>query len=80
VKSLAEARRSVWNLRAPALERGDLSDALRGLASRPIRPETSASFEQCGDPWPLPAGVESALLRVASVEWDIRAPIRPGHK
>jgi len=63
-ESLAEARRSVWNLRAPALERGDLSDALRGLASRPIRPETSASFEQHGEPWPLPPGIESALLRV----------------
>jgi len=63
-ESLAEARRSVWNLRAPALERGDLSDALRGLASRPIRPETSAGFEQHGEPWPLPPGVESALLRV----------------
>ena len=64
-ESLAEARRSVWNLRAPALERGDLSDALRGLASRPIRPETTASFEQRGEPWPLPPGIESALLRVA---------------
>src|SRR4051812_17505419 len=64
-ESLAEARRSVWNLRAPALERGDLSDALRGLASRPIRPETSASFEQRGEPWPLPPGIESALLRVS---------------
>ena len=63
-ESLAEARRSVWNLRAPALERGDLSDALRGLASRPIRPETSASFEQRGEPWPLSPGIESALLRV----------------
>ena len=63
-ESLAEARRSVWNLRAPALERGDLSDALRGLASRPIRPETTAIFEQSGDPWPLPPPVESALLRV----------------
>jgi signal transduction histidine kinase len=63
-ESLAEARRSVWNLRAPALERGDLGDALRGLASRPIGPETSASFEQCGQPWPLSPGVESALLRV----------------
>jgi signal transduction histidine kinase len=63
-ESLAEARRSVWNLRAPALERGDLSDALRGLASRPITSQTSASFEQHGEPWPLPPGVESALLRV----------------
>ncbi|HEU5100174.1 MAG TPA: sensor histidine kinase [Roseiflexaceae bacterium] len=63
-ESLAEARRSVWNLRAPALKRGDLSDALRGLASRPPKPETTASFEQRGEPWPLPPGVESALLRV----------------
>jgi len=63
-ESLAEARRSVWNLRAPALERGDLSDALRGLVSRSSRPETEASFEQRGEPWPLPPGVESALLRV----------------
>ena len=64
-ESLAEARRSVWNLRAPVLERGDLGDALRGLASRPIRPETSTSFEQRGEPWPLSPGVESALLRVS---------------
>jgi signal transduction histidine kinase len=63
-EALSEARRSVWNLRAPALSRGDLSDALRGLASRPIRPETSAMFEQRGDPWPLPTSIESALLRV----------------
>ncbi len=63
-ESLAEARRSVWNLRAPALERGDLADALRGLAARPYRPETSVSFEQHGEPWPLPPGIESALLRV----------------
>ena len=64
-EALAEARRSVWNLRAPALERGDLGDALRSLVARPIRPETSATFEQHGTPWPLPPEVESALLRVA---------------
>ena len=63
-EALAEARRSVWNLRAPALERGDLSDALRGLASRPIRPETTTSFERRGEPWPLPPTRKSALLRV----------------
>lgn len=34
-ESLAEARRSVWNLRSPALERGDLTDALRSIAERP---------------------------------------------
>jgi signal transduction histidine kinase len=63
-ESLAEARRSVWNLRAPALERGDLSDALRGLAERPLHAETRTTFEQRGDPWPLPPDVESSLLRV----------------
>lgn len=63
-EALAEARRSVWNLRAPALEQGDLADALRGLVARPLRPETSASFEEQGTPWPLPPSVESALLRV----------------
>lgn len=64
-ESLAEARRSVWNLRSPALERGDLSDALRGLTARPLRPETTLSFEQRGPVRPLPPTVESALLRVA---------------
>jgi signal transduction histidine kinase len=63
-EALSEARRSVWNLRAPVLERGDLADALRALSSRPIRPETEISFEQHGEPWPLPPTVESALLRV----------------
>lgn len=64
-ESLAEARRSVWNLRAPALERGDLADALHGLVARPLRAETTLQFEQHGEPWPLPPSVESALLRVA---------------
>src|SRR5207248_367184 len=63
-ESLSEARRSVWNLRAPALERGDLSDALRALVAHPLRPETAAEFEQQGEPWPLAPSVESALLRV----------------
>lgn len=61
---LAEARRSVWNLRAPVLERGDLSDALRGLVAHPLRPQIAGRFEQRGEPWPLPPGVELALLRV----------------
>src|SRR5262249_22712105 len=42
-ESLAEARRSVWNLRAPVLERGDLGDALRGLVTRPPSAETTTS-------------------------------------
>ena len=64
-ESLAEARRSVWNLRAPALARGDLGDALRGLSAHPLSTETEVQFEQVGEPWSLPSGVESALLRVA---------------
>ncbi len=64
-ESLAEARRSVWNLRSPALERGDLADALRGLAARPFQPGITGRFEQRGDPWLLPPRTDSALLRVA---------------
>jgi signal transduction histidine kinase len=63
-ESLAEARRSVWNLRAPALERGDLSDALRALAARPLGENLAVKFERRGEPWPLSTGVESTLLRV----------------
>lgn len=61
---LAEARRSVWNLRAAALERGSLGDALRTLAERPIPPATTASFELRGEPWPVPPEAEAALVRV----------------
>jgi signal transduction histidine kinase len=64
-EALAEARRSVWNLRAPALERGSLVDALRGIVARPLRPDQTATFEQRGAPWPLPQEVEAALLRMA---------------
>ena len=63
-ESLAEARRSVWNLRAPALERGDLADALQSLAAHPLQAETTIRFEQSGDAWPLTPAVESALLRI----------------
>ena len=64
-EALAEARRSVWNLRAPALERGSLADALRSIVTQPIRPDQTAIFEQQGEPWPLPRAVEAALLRMA---------------
>src|SRR5579875_140456 len=64
-EALAEARRSVWNLRSPLLERGDLGDALRSLAARPPQPGIAAHFTQRGTPWPLAAAAEGALLRVA---------------
>ncbi len=63
-EALAEARRSIWNLRAPALERGKLSDALQGLATRAARAETRIDFELRGEPWPLGSDVESSLVRV----------------
>jgi signal transduction histidine kinase len=64
-ESLAEARRSVWNLRAPALERGDLGDALRGLSERQAGIGATSTFQQHGSPWPLPPDLEGAFLRVA---------------
>jgi signal transduction histidine kinase len=64
-ESLAEARRSVWNLRAPALDRGDLADALRSVAVRPLGSDVAVTFEQAGEPWSLTTAIESTLLRVA---------------
>jgi signal transduction histidine kinase len=63
-EALAEARRSIWNLRTPALERGSLCDALQGLAARRSRPETQIDFQVRGEPWTLSSEVESSLLRV----------------
>lgn len=64
-ESLAEARRSVWNLRSEALTRGDLRDALESLVARFQHPTIHASFRFVGAWFPIPVDVESALLRVA---------------
>lgn len=64
-EALAEARRSVWNLRTEALERGDLRDALQSLVSKFRHPTIAASYEHTGTWSPIPLEVESALLRVA---------------
>jgi signal transduction histidine kinase len=64
-EALAEARRSIWNLRASSLERGELRDALAGLAARASNETTRVNFGSHGEPWQLNANVESALLRVA---------------
>ncbi len=63
-EALAEARRSIWNLRAGNLERGELRDALAGLATRNSNAQTHVTFATRGEPWPLHADVESALVRV----------------
>jgi signal transduction histidine kinase len=64
-ESLAEARRSVWNLRAEALERGDLRHAISGIVERFRHPSLIASCEIEGEWIALPLDIESALLRVA---------------
>jgi signal transduction histidine kinase len=59
-ETLAEARRSVWNLRTALLDRGSLHDALAQVAARAPLP---AGFTLIGEPWPLAPAVEAALLR-----------------
>jgi signal transduction histidine kinase len=63
-ESLAEARRSIWNLRAPLSQNAGLGEALQGLSDHPLASGITVSFEQRGAVWPLAANVESALLRV----------------
>jgi signal transduction histidine kinase len=64
-ESLAEARRSVWNLRAGALERGNLVDALRSLCEQQSRTGSEHAFVEEGLAWDLPLAYEDVLLRVA---------------
>lgn len=63
-EALAEARRSIWNLRAPNLAHGELRDALAGLAQRASTDTMRVHFETEGTEWDLRAEVDSALLRV----------------
>lgn len=64
-EALAEARRSVWSLRARALDHGDLGDALHGLVKRQAALLYQVSFSQHGEPRALAPETETALLRVA---------------
>jgi signal transduction histidine kinase len=63
--SLTEARRSVWDLRAQALENADLAtalaDAARNLTSGT---STQSEFHIKGTPRQLPATVENNLWRI----------------
>ena len=63
--SLAEARRSVWDLRPQALEHGSLTSALSEIA-RQVTEGTSVSAEVRlqGKPRKLPDRVERNLLRI----------------
>jgi signal transduction histidine kinase len=65
-RSLAEARRSVRDLRSHLLENSDLPTALKGMAS-PLSPGTGIEIavQTSGTPRKLPALTEHHLLRVA---------------
>ena len=62
---IREARRSIWSLRSPALETGDLIDALRDSATRAATgDEVAWSFEQSGERRRVSSNVEHQLLRI----------------
>jgi len=64
-KSLAEARRSVWNLRPQALEQLPLSEALKQEVDKFIQNSgLNAQFTVFGDKRDLPPEVEAGLLRI----------------
>jgi len=64
-QGLTEARRTVWALRAQALEEGSLGDALAQIG-RQLTEGSPIGFASrgSGTPRPLPAKVENTLLRV----------------
>ena len=62
---IREARRSIWSLRSPALETGDLIEALRDSATRATAGQpVTFSFEQTGVRRRLPSNIEHQLLRI----------------
>jgi signal transduction histidine kinase len=64
--SLAEARRSVWDLRPQALEAGDLVAALKQVANDTVSgTDISVDFQLDGASKSLPPDVEHNFLRVA---------------
>jgi signal transduction histidine kinase len=66
-RSQSEVRRSVWDLRRPALESGGLPVALEETAAQ-LRSDSTATFDVGvhGEARPLPALVEHHLLRIAA--------------
>jgi len=62
--SLAEARRSVWELRSQALESADLASALTDVAQQLTGNSVQAEVKVEGAPRRLPSAVEENLLRI----------------
>lgn len=61
--SLVEARRSVWDLRPQALERGDLASAFADIAQQ-LTTGTEVRVDVLGQPRRLPPHVENNLFRI----------------
>jgi signal transduction histidine kinase/ligand-binding sensor domain-containing protein len=62
---IRDARRSIWSLRSPALETGDLIEALRDTVARAAGGhDVSVTFEQEGEPRRLSSNIEHQLLRI----------------
>jgi signal transduction histidine kinase len=62
---IREARRSIWSLRSPALETGDLVDALREGAARATSDQPVAlEFSVTGVPQRYASDVEHQLMRI----------------
>jgi signal transduction histidine kinase len=66
-RSQSEVRRSVWDLRRPALESGGLPRALQNTAAQ-LRNDSTSTFDVMvhGQPRALPALIEHHLLRIAA--------------
>lgn len=63
--SLAEARRFVWDLRSPALERGDLATALSDFADHlKAHPSVKVDLKVSGVVRRLPGPIEMNILRI----------------
>ncbi len=62
--SLDEAQRSVWNLRSVALERADLTTAVKQLTEQRNGSGIEIQVKVSGTPRTLPNRVESHLLRI----------------
>ncbi len=62
---IREARRSIWSLRSPALDTGDLVDALKDSATRAVSGhEIAFTFTHSGEPRPLSSNAQHQLLRI----------------
>jgi signal transduction histidine kinase/ligand-binding sensor domain-containing protein len=62
---IREARRSIWSLRSPALETGDLIDALREGAERATSEQpVTLEFNVSGTPQRYGSDVEHQLMRI----------------